>query len=103
MSQKLCKLISDTLCNIAQAVGISLSRAHFILECILKVQKISARPHLLTNEQNGYKFPKFNQRQFANFVTGEKVMDALFRPVRKIGNKIWLTLHVHDLLLSKGL
>ena len=30
--------------------------------------------------------PKFNQRQFANFVTGDKIWVHYFKPVRTIGN-----------------
>ena len=47
---------SYIICDIAKAVGISLSRAHFILKLSLKVSKSSARwiPYqiLLTDEQN---------------------------------------------------
>ena len=37
------------------------------------------------------KFPKFNERQFANVVTNEETWVHYFDPVRKIGNKIWLS------------
>ena len=42
-----------TIWEIAKAVGISLSRVHFVLKRILKVRKISARwiPHILTDDQ----------------------------------------------------
>ena len=75
--------------DIAKAVGISLSRVHFIL----KVRKISARwiPHILTDDQKQVQvqtakqllkmFPKFNQRQFANIVTGDKTWVHYFEPV----------------------
>lgn len=35
-------------------------------------------------------FLKFNQRQFANIVTGDKTWAYYFEPVRKIGDIIWL-------------
>ena len=40
----------ETVCEIAKAVGISLSRVHFILKLLFfKLRKFSAH-HLLTNE-----------------------------------------------------
>lgn len=102
-----------TIRDIARAVGISLSRTHFILKRILKVRKISARwiPHLLTDYQKRgrvkmakqllKKFPKFNQRQFANIVTGDETWVHYFEPVRKVGNKIWLTKHGRRPVVAK--
>ena len=47
-----------TIRDISKAVGISLSRVHFILKRILKVRKISARwiPHILTDDQKRYEY-----------------------------------------------
>ena len=89
-----------TIRDIAKAVGISLSREHFILKRVLKVRKISARliPRLLTDEQNRVRvqtakrllktFPTCNQRQFANIVPGDETWLHYFETVRKFGNKI---------------
>ena len=72
-----------TVRDIARKVGISLSTVHLILKKHLKVRKISARwvPHLLTDEQKRQRvklaktllqmFPKYDKKQFANFVTGD--------------------------------
>jgi histone-lysine N-methyltransferase SETMAR len=68
---------------IAQCVGISIGAAHTIVRRDLKVRKISARwlPRLLTKEQNLARvrisiqllkqFPKYNNRSFANMITGD--------------------------------
>lgn len=102
-----------TIRDIAKAVGISLSRVHFILKRILKVRKISARwiPHILTDDQKKVRvqtakrllkmFPNFNQRQFANIVTGDETWVHYFEPVRKVGNKIWLTKHGRRPVVAK--
>ena len=39
------------------------------------------------------KFPRFNQRQFANIIIGDETWVHYFEPVKKIGNKIWLSKH----------
>ena len=39
------------------------------------------------------KFPKFNQRQFANTVTDDKTWVYYFKLVGKIRNKSWLSKH----------
>ncbi|XP_062582211.1 histone-lysine N-methyltransferase SETMAR-like [Saccostrea cucullata] len=102
-----------TVRDIAKAVGISLSRVHFILKRILKVRKISARwiPHILTDDQKKVRiqtakrllkmFPNFNQRQFANIVTGDETWVHYFEPVRKVGNKLWLTKHGRRPVVAK--
>ena len=83
MSQKSEIIESDgryTIRDIGKAVGISLSRVHFILKGILKLQKITARwiRYILTDDQKRVRvktskqllkmFPKFNQRQFATLL-----------------------------------
>ncbi|XP_062593106.1 histone-lysine N-methyltransferase SETMAR-like [Saccostrea cucullata] len=100
-----------TIRDIAKAVGIS--RVHFILKRILKVRKISARwiPHTLTDDQKKVRiqtakrllkmFPNFNQRQFANIVTGDETGVHYFEPVRKVGNKLWLTKHGRRPVVAK--
>lgn len=86
---------------------------HFILKRILKVRKISARwiPHILTDGQKKVRiqtakrllkmFPNFNQRQFANIVTGDETWVHYFEPVRKVGNKLWLTKHSRRPVVAK--
>ena len=83
--------------------GISESRVHYILKSILNVMKISASwvPHLLTDNQKKQRlkivkqllkiFPKYNEKKFANVVTGYKTWVHYFEPVRKISNKVWAT------------
>ena len=102
-----------TIRDIAKVVGISLSRVHFILKRILKVWKIFARwiPHILTDDQKRIQvqtakqllkmFPNFNRRQFANIDNGDKTWVHYFKPVRKIGNKIWLTKHGRRPVVAK--
>lgn len=41
-----------------------------------------------TSKQSLKSFPKFNQRQIANIVTGDESWDYYFEQVRKIRNKI---------------
>ena len=84
-------------------VGISLSRSHYILKNILNVRKISARwvPHLLSDGQKKQRvkiakqllkiFPKYDEKKFANLVTGNETWVHYFEPVRKVSNKIWAT------------
>ena len=38
-------------------------------------------------------FPKYDKKQFANFVTGDETWVHYFEPVRKVSNKIWATKH----------
>ena len=62
-----------TIHNIAKVIDISLSRVHFILECIFKVWNARWITHVLSDEQKkathaksqaiAKNFPKFNQRQ----------------------------------------
>ena len=90
-------------CDIEQMVGISLSRDHYILKNTLNVRKISARwvPHLLSDGQNKHRvkiakqllniFPKYDEKNFANIVTGDETCVHYFEPVRKVSNKIWAT------------
>ena len=73
------KVMTDTpMVLLPKPFACHLSRVHFVLKYILKVQKISARwtPHILTDEQKRVckqrakqlpkMFQKYNQRQFAN-------------------------------------
>ena len=46
-------------------------------------------------------FPNFNQRQFANIVTGDETWVHYFEPVRKVGNKIWLSKHGRRPVVAK--
>ena len=69
--------------HIAKCAGISAGAAHTILRCDLKMRRISARwiPHLVTKEQKLARvriakqllkqFPKYNNRSFANIITGD--------------------------------
>ena len=89
--------------DIARMVGVSLLRVHWIQKNILNVRKISASwvPHLLSY---GYKKPrvkiakqllkiflKYDEKKFANVVTGDETWVHYFEPVRKVSNKIWAT------------
>ena len=88
-----------TVHDIALKVGMSLSTVHLILGEHLKDRKISARwvPHLLTGEQKRQRvkvainllqmFPKYDKKQFVNFVTGDETWVHYFEPVRKVRNK----------------
>ena len=102
-----------TVHDIARKVGISLSTVHLILKKHLKVRKISARwvPHLLTDEQKRQwvkvakkllqMFPKYDKKQFANFVTGDETWVHYFEPVRKVSNKIWAMKHSKLPIIAK--
>ena len=70
--------------HIAKCVGISVGATHTVLRCDLKMRRISARwiPHLVTKEQKLARvriakqllkqFPTYNNRSFANIITGDK-------------------------------
>ena len=68
-------------------------------------------PHLLTDEQKRQRvkvakkllqmFPKYDKRQFANFVSGDETWVHYFEPVRKVGNKIWATKHSQRQIIAK--
>ena len=102
-----------TVRDIARKVGISLSTVHLILKKHLKVRKISARwvPHLLTDEQKRQRvkvakkllqmFQKYDEKQFANVVTGDETWVHYFEPVRKVSNKIWATKHSKRPIIAK--
>ena len=89
--------------HIAKCVGISVGAANKILRCDLKMRRISARwiPHLVTKEQKLARvriskqllkqFPKYNNRSFANIITGNEMWVHFYEPKRKIQNKIWAT------------
>ena len=89
--------------HIAKYVGISVGAAHTILRRDLKMRRISARwiPHLVTKEQklaqvriaNQFlkQFPKYNNRSFANIITGDETWVHFYEPKRKIQNTIWAT------------
>ena len=102
-----------TVRDIARKVGTSLSTVLIILKKHLKVRKISAIwvPHLLTDEQKRQRvkeaikllqmFPKYDKKQFANFVTGDETWVHYFEPVRNITNKIWATKHSKRPIIAK--
>ena len=88
---------------IAKCVGISVGAAHTILRRDLRMRRISARwiPHLVTKEQKLARvriakqllnqFPKYNNRSFANIITGDETWVHFNKPKRKIQNIIWET------------
>ena len=94
---------------IAECVGISIGAAHTILRRDLEMRRISARwiPHLLTQEQKLARvrmskqllkqFPKYNNRSFANIITGDETWIHFYEPKRKIDNKIWQLKEAKDL------
>ena len=81
----------------------SVGAAHTILRRDLKMKRISARwiPHLLTKEQKLARvriaekllkhFPKYNNRSFANIITGDGTWVHFYEPKQKIQNKIRAT------------
>ena len=89
--------------HIAKCVGISVGAAHTILRRDLKMRSISTRwiPHLVTKEQKLARvriakqllkqFPKYNNRSFANIISGDETWVHFYEPKRKIQNKIWAT------------
>ena len=99
--------------HIANCVGISLGAAHTILRRDLKMRRISARgiPYLVTKEQNLARvripkqllkqFPKYNNRSFANIITGDETWVHFYEPKRKIQNKIWATKGGKRLCIAK--
>ena len=105
--EKLTNLVATdaifTIRHIAKCVGISVAAAHTILRRNLKMRRISARwiPHLVTKEQKLARvriakqllkqFPKYNNRSFANIITGDETWVHFYEPKRKIQNKIWAT------------
>ena len=46
-------------------------------------------------------FPKYDKKQFANFVTGDETWVHYFEPVRKVSNKIWATIHSKCPIIAK--
>ena len=83
-------------------IGISLSRVHYILKNILNGRKIFARwvPHLLSGQKKQRVkiakqflkiFPKYDEKKFANVVTGDETWVHYSEPVRKVSDKIWAT------------
>ena len=93
----------STTKRIAKCVGISVAAAHTILRRDLTLRKISARwiPYLVPKElklarvriakQLLKQFPKYNNRSFANIITGDETWVHFYEPKRKIQNKIWAT------------
>ena len=85
-----------TVRDIARKVCISLSTVHLILKKHLKVRKISSRwvPHLLTDEQKRQRvkvtikllqvFPKYDKKQFSNFVTGDEPGSIILSPSERL-------------------
>ena len=102
-----------TVRDIARKVGISRSTVHLILKKHLKCRKISARwvSQLLTDEKKRQRikvakkllqmFPKYDKKQFANFVKGDETLVYYFEPVRKVSNKIWATKHSKRPIIAK--
>ena len=94
-----------TVRDIARKVSISLSTVHLILKKHLKVRKISARwvQHLLTDEQKRQRVkvaiklllmsPKYDKKQFANFVTSDETRVHYLESVQKVSNYIWAMKH----------
>ena len=92
-----CKIYSSRYCTKGRHFT---STVHLILKKHLKVRNISARwaPHLLTDEQKRQRvkvakkllqmFPKYDKKQFANFVTGDETRVHFFESIRKVSNKI---------------
>ena len=86
---------------------------HLVLKKHLKVRKIAAGwvPHLLTDEQKRQRvkvaikllqmFPKYDKKQFVNFVTVDETWVRYFEPVRKVSNKIWATKHSKRPIIAK--
>ena len=103
-----------TVRYIAQKFVISLSTVHLILKKHLKVRKISARwvPHLLADEQKRQwvkvakkllqMFPKYDEKQFINFVTGDETWFHYYETARKVSNKIWATKDSTRPIIAKG-
>ncbi|XP_053373991.1 histone-lysine N-methyltransferase SETMAR-like [Mercenaria mercenaria] len=72
-------------------------------EARFEIQRIAARwtLYLLTEDQKKQRvsaaqkllklYPKFNQRTFSNFVTGDDTWVHYYQPVRKCSNTIWTT------------
>ena len=68
-------------------------------------------PRLLTDEQKRQwdkvaikllqMFPKYDKKQFANFITGDETWVHYFEPVRKVSNKIWATKHSKRPIIAK--
>ena len=113
-SQKVVEKVTNlvarfTIRHIAKCVGISVGAVHTILRRDLKMRRISARwiPHLVTKEQNFVRvriakqllkqFLKYNNRAFANILTGDETWVHFYEPKRKIHNKIWATKEAKDL------
>ena len=46
-------------------------------------------------------YPKYDKKQFANVVTGDKTWVYYFEPVRKDSNKIWATKHSKRPIIAK--
>ena len=46
-------------------------------------------------------FPKYDKKQFANFVTGDETWVHYFEPIRQVNNKIWATKHSKWPILAK--
>ena len=99
--------------HIAKCVGILVGAAHTILRRDLKMRRISTRwiPHLVTKEQKFAReriakqllkqCPKYNNRSFANIITGDETWVHFYEPKRKIQNKIWATIGGKRLCIAK--
>ena len=99
--------------HIAKCIGILVGAAHTILRRDLKMRRISTRwiPHLVTKEQKLARVriakqllkqcPKYNNRSFANIITGDETWVHFNEPKRKIQNKIWATKGGKRLCIAK--
>ena len=102
-----------TIRDIARKVGISIGAVHTILKKHLNMTKISVRwiPLLLTEDQKRLRvktaksllkmYPKYNNRSFANFVTGDETWVHFYEPKRKHQNKIWATRNMKRPCIAK--
>ena len=46
--------------------------------------------------------PKYDKKQFANFIIGDETWVHYSEPVREISNKIWATKHSKGPIIAKG-
>ena len=85
--------------HIAKCVGIAVGAAHTTLRRDLKMRRISARwiSHLVTKEQKLARvriskqllkqFPKYNNRSFANIITGDEAWFTFTSPSERYKTK----------------
>jgi hypothetical protein len=109
MVKKVCNVLkSDTrlaVHHITNTVGSPPASVLLILKRDLGMWHITARwiPHLLTDKQKLVRletamkilkmFPKYQGKQFSDIITGDETWVHLFKPTRKVSNKIWASKH----------